>query len=275
MFTLIEAPLRPATAAAFETLKARIGQFRGLLVAYSGGMDSAFLTLVGTRLLGEACQAVFVQSELTPSWEQAWAAQAAQRFEFHLSVLRVNVLGNTDVQGNPENRCYFCKKEIFRRIRQDLPPGWTLCDGTTLEDRTAHRPGKAALAELGVVSPLEEAGFTKAMIREVLTAFQAEEFIRPAQPCLATRFPYGTPLTLDNIRKVDVAERLLRDAGFGDVRLRLHDQLARIEIPHHELDTGMAVLLPLVPRLKECGLRYVTLDLEGFRSGSMDEVAAS
>lgn len=243
----------------------------GVAVAYSGGMDSGFLALAATRWRGAATvRAFFVASELNPAGETDRAVALAREHGIPCEVLPVEVLSLSVFREHPPDRCYHCKHAIFTRILERVPPGWRLVEGSNLDDRGDFRPGKGALAELQVGSPLDEAGFTKAMIRDALREWGAAGFIRPAMPCLATRIPFGTPVTLENLRQVAAGEAVLAAAGLAGARLRHHGEIARVEVPAADLARALPLVQASAEALRRLGFRFVTLDVEGYRQGSMN-----
>jgi uncharacterized protein len=177
---------------------------------------------------------------------------------------------------NPPNRCYYCKRELFRELtkvaQEEAIPG--IVEGSTLDDEKDHRPGRVAIQELGIRSPLKEAEFTKAEVRELSNTLGLATWEKPSFACLASRFPYGEEITLPELKKVDEAEGFLLELGFRQVRVRHHGTLARIEIYPEEIDRLLDRSLreKVVSHLKKIGYHYVTVDLQGFRSGSMNEV---
>ncbi|MBF0500281.1 MAG: ATP-dependent sacrificial sulfur transferase LarE [Candidatus Riflebacteria bacterium] len=246
----------------------------GIAVAYSGGMDSGFLAMASLRFRPDATIALLVSSEFMAPHELDLAEQLARCFNIPLKRIDMSVLNHPAVCENLADRCYHCKLMIFSHLREIAPKGWLLCDGSNIDDTSDFRPGKRALKEVGVISPLIEAGFTKALIREALTSWNADAFIRPAQACLATRFPTGTHLTIDMLRRVAAAETLLREAGFSRFRVRCHGNIARIELPPEDFQHALVLIPSRIAMLKAVGFRHVTLDLEGYRMGSMNEAGA-
>lgn len=253
------------------TLRGILSQPAGVAIAYSGGMDSGFLALAAVRWRGpERVRAYVVASELMPATETERALKLAGRFKIPCERLDISVLPLPVFREHPPDRCYHCKREIFSRILAVVPAGWRLVEGSNLDDRGDYRPGKRALAELGVGSPLDEAGFTKAMIRQVLQDWGAADFIRPPMPCLATRIPFGTPVDTEKLRQVGEGEAILAAVGLTGARLRHHGEIARIEVPVADLPRAVPLLQSVAPRLRALGFRFVTLDVEGYRQGSMN-----
>jgi uncharacterized protein len=257
-----------------------------VLVGYSGGVDSTFLLYFCVRILGvNAVTAVVVDHPLMREGTVKEAVRVARDMGAEVRTLPLDLLQVTQISGNSPDRCYHCKMIIFGKlaeISRSEGLGWVL-DGTNVDDIDEYRPGLAALEELGVRSPMKEAGLTKSEIREHSRQAELSTWEKPSAPCLATRFPYGTDLVKEEIVRVRQGEKLLIQAGFPDVRLRVHVDgnveedsitVARIEIPSRDISrllTGES-LNEIVASLKGLGYRYVTLDMEGLRSGGMDDV---
>jgi len=248
-----------------------------VVVAYSGGVDSTLLLRVAKESLGEEhLIAVTALSPLFPERELAGAKRMAQEMGVKHILIESNELEIAGFSKNPSNRCYFCKKELFEKM-QDLAQKEAISfvvEGSTLDDEKDHRPGRRAIQELGIRSPLQEARFSKQDVRELSRALGLPTWDKPSFACLASRFPYGEEITPEGLRMVDEAENFLFSLGFKQVRVRHYQRLARIEVFPEEMSRLMNGSLreKVVNRLKEIGYRYVTLDLQGFRSGSMNEV---
>ena len=261
----------------FARLKEILGSMEGVVVAYSGGVDSTLLLRVAKESLGEEhVIAVTARSPLYPERELAGAKRVAQEMGVKHILIESNELEIEGFSRNPSNRCYFCKKELFEKI-QNLAQKEAMSfvvEGSTLDDEKDHRPGKRAIQELGIRSPLQEARFTKKDVRELSRTLGLPTWEKPSFACLASRFPYGEEITPEGLRMVDEAEDFLFGLGFKQVRVRHYQSLARIEVYPEEMNRLMNASLreKVVNRLKEIGYRYVTLDLQGFRSGSMNEV---
>ena len=256
-----------------------------VLVGYSGGVDSTFLLHSCVQILGvNAVTAVVVDHPLMREGTVKEAVRVARDMGAEVRTVPLDLLQVAQISGNSPDRCYHCKIIIFGKlaeISRSEGLGWVL-DGTNVDDIDEYRPGLAALEELGVRSPMKEAGLTKSEIREHSRQAGLPTWDRPSAPCLATRFPYGTDLVEEEIVRVRQGEKLLIQAGFPDLRLRVHVDknveedgitVARIEIPTHDMSRLLTSgsLKEIVASLKGLGYRYVTLDLEGLRSGSMDE----
>jgi pyridinium-3,5-biscarboxylic acid mononucleotide sulfurtransferase len=248
-----------------------------VVVAYSGGVDSTLLLKAAKESLGEEhVVAVTALSPLYPDRELAGAKKMAQEVGVKHILIESNELEIEGFSKNPSNRCYFCKKELFEEM-QNLARKEAISfvvEGSTLDDEKDHRPGRRAIQELGIRSPLQEARFTKKDVRELSRTLGLPTWEKPSFACLASRFPYGEEITHKGLRMVDEAEDFLFSLGFKQVRVRHYQSLARIEVYPEEISRLMNGSLreKVVNRLKEIGYRYVTLDLQGFRSGSMNEV---
>ena len=261
----------------FARLKEIFVSMGKVVVAYSGGVDSTLLLKAAKETLGgEHVLAVTALSPLYPDRELAGAKRMAQEMGVKHILIESNELEIEGFSKNPSNRCYFCKKELFEEMR-NLARKESISyvvEGSTLDDVKDHRPGKKAIEELGIRSPLQETGFTKEDVRELSRMLGLPTWDKPSFACLASRFPYGEEITPEGLKMVDQAEDFLFSLGFKQVRVRHYQNLARIEVYPEEMSRLMNGSLreKIVNRLKEIGYRYVTLDLQGFRSGSMNEV---
>lgn len=254
-----------------------IDSLEGIAVAFSGGVDSAFLLKAAHDRLGDRVIAVTVSSPLLSPDESEDAASYAASERIRHVTLRVDPFANGRLIANAPDRCYICKLDLFRAITafaaaEGIPH---VAEGSHADDSADDRPGMRALAELGILSPLREAGLTKDEIRRAARERGVPAWDRPANPCLATRIPTGTPITRERLETIDRAERFLRGLGLADVRVRHHGDIARIEVPRDRmalfLDPDAAARI--AAGLKSLGFRHIALDIEGYRRGSMNEPA--
>jgi uncharacterized protein len=248
-----------------------------VLVAFSGGVDSTLLLKVAKDTLGEKnVIAVTALSPLYPERESKEAEKLAQVNKVEHLLIESNELAIQGFSENPPDRCYYCKRELFEKLLT-LSKAYKIrfiIEGSTLDDDKDHRPGRRAIQELGIRSPLKEAMFTKMDVRKLSNTLGLTTWDKPSFACLASRFPYGEEITIEKLRMVDEAENFLFGLGFKQVRVRHHGNLARIEIYPEEIERLMDGSLreKVVSHLKKIGYYYVTVDLQGFRSGSMNEV---
>lgn len=248
---------------------------RNIAVAFSGGADSALLLKLAAdsaKLHGTNVCAITVHTKLHPHHEMEEAKQLAKQIGAMHVCISVDEFGDEQIARNPVNRCYLCKKMIFRSVlEKSAQLGFdTVIDGTNEDDLHVYRPGIQALKELGIRSPLAEAGITKNMVRQWLAELGLAVAGKPSTPCLATRIPYGEALDERILSRVAQGEEYLRAMGFLNVRLRVHGKIARIEIDIEQMELLIQNRKAVIEHLKELGFVYITLDLEGFRSGSMD-----
>jgi uncharacterized protein len=256
-------------------LEAALRALDGAVVAFSGGVDSTFLLSVARRCVAGEVMAVTATSPTYTESELARSRRLARQIGAAHRVVRTDELRNPAFADNPPDRCYHCKSELFRklgRIAASRGIRWIL-DGTNADDASDYRPGRAAAREAGVLSPLADAGLGKEEIRQLSRQMGLRTWDLPAMACLASRFPYGERITGRKLRRVERAEAFLRDAGFKLVRVRSHGDVARIEV---EPESVARVVtgdrrLQVVAALKAAGFRYVAVDIEGYRTGSMNE----
>lgn len=246
-----------------------------VIVAFSGGVDSSLLL----KLACEAAKsrettvyAVTMQTKLHPVGEFRAAEALAREIGAEYIAIAVDELQDAGIMQNPVDRCYRCKKYLFWRIKEKAEELeiTTIIEGTNEDDLHVYRPGIRALKELGITSPLAQAGMTKEEVRRLAAEYGMSVAAKPAAPCLATRFPYGTALTYEKLDSVGRGEEFLKALGFRNVRLRVHDMIARIEVDQSEFPVVLEQRERITEQFKALGYSYVTLDLEGFRSGSMD-----
>lgn len=248
-----------------------------LVVAYSGGVDSALVLKVAHQCTGGRAVAITAVSASLPQQELAEAKTIASQIGARHVLLDTHETEDPRYLANGPTRCYFCKSEVYDSlVAYARREGYRfVVDGTNADDASDHRPGRKAARERGVRSPLQEAGLTKAEIRELARGFGLPNWDKPAAACLSSRIPYGTQITAEMLSQVERAESLLRELGFRQVRVRHHEQIARIEVEAEELERVISLREEILSAFKEFGFIYIALDLAGFRSGSLNEVLSA
>lgn len=257
-----------------RALRERLTSLGAVVVAYSGGVDSAYLAYVANDALGPRALAVTADSPSYPAHHRQMATQIASQFGLRHQIIQTHEVERPEYRANPANRCYFCKHELYSQLtRLAADQHATVVDGNNADDRGDYRPGRQAAREFGVRSPLDDVGLTKDEIRALSRHAGLPTWDEPASACLSSRIPYHTEVTDEKLRTIERAEQALRDLGFRVCRVRHHDELARIEIARDDMpralepDTNRAI----VRELKALGYRYVSLDMQGYRTGSLNE----
>lgn len=258
-----------------DRLYTLLADLPGLIVAYSGGVDSAYLAYAATRVLGSRALCITANSPSYPERHRTLAIRIATDFGLHHEIITTNETTRPDYRANPANRCYFCKHELYTHLvaiglERGLP---LIADGSNADDRGDYRPGRQAAREFGVRSPLDEVGLTKQEIRELSRQAGLPTWDEPASACLSSRIPYFSEVTEEKLRMIERAENVLRDLGFRVCRVRHHDSLARLEIGRDEMARALEPeMAEAIDReLRAIGYQHVTLDLRGYRLGSLND----
>jgi uncharacterized protein len=257
-----------------QQLREQIAARGSLLIAYSGGVDSSLLAAIAREVLGDRCRAALLESPVIPRAAVREARETAADLGIPLEVIPLPVMELPSFSGNPPDRCYHCKKASARALKErarDLGFAF-VADGTCASDLGEHRPGIRAGMEEGILHPFIEAGLTKADIRAIARRLGFAFWNRPSAACLASRIPYGEEITAGRLGMIEEAEEVLRGLGFAQVRVRLHGPVARIEVMPGEMERLWRERETILETFRSIGFPYVTVDLAGYRSGSMDEV---
>jgi pyridinium-3,5-biscarboxylic acid mononucleotide sulfurtransferase len=262
----------------YKNLQDILLEMKEIVVAYSGGVDSAFLLKAGVDILGDKARGIMAVSPTFPSREYDKAQETANIIGAKIFIIESHEMEDEKFRSNPVDRCYFCKNELFTEIQKiaESKQFYNLVDGSNFDDLGDHRPGMKALRELGVRSPLQEAGLTKAEIRILSKQLGLPTWDKDSLACLSSRFPYGETITIEKLKMVDEIENYLFDLGFRSIRARHQGNTLKIEVSPDYIQRFFDNTLrnSLVLKAKSLGYKYVTLDLEGYRQGSMNEVLA-
>ncbi|MBU4346314.1 MAG: ATP-dependent sacrificial sulfur transferase LarE [Candidatus Omnitrophica bacterium] len=258
----------------FKNLKDILKKMGSVLVAYSGGVDSTFLLKVAGDVLEDGVLAVTADSPTYPKEELAFSKRTAKELGIRHKIIKTHELKDRKFTSNTVSRCYFCKKELFSRLKYIARKNKLnfVIDATNVSDKKDFRPGNKARDELNIRSPLQEAGFTKYDIRRLSKKLGLSTWDKPSLACLASRFAYGKKISLKILKRINRGESFLRKQGFKQVRLRHYNGLCRIEVSKNDIPLLLNKRDSIVARLKRIGYKYITVDLQGYRTGSMNEV---
>jgi len=258
-----------------ELLRALFRRLGSVVVAYSGGVDSSYVAYVANAELGSRALCVTGESPSLAQYQRAEIDRVVRDFGLHHEITQTEEMENPGYRANNADRCYFCKDELYTKLESIAKSRQieVIVDGSTTDDIHDYRPGRQAARQHAVRSPLIEVGLSKAEVRELSRRVALPTWDKPASPCLSSRIAYGTPVTIERLNRIDRGEEILREFGFREFRVRHHDTLVRIEIAPTEMDRALnrEIVDSLAQKFRELGFKYVTLDLHGFRSGSLNE----
>lgn len=258
----------------FQSLKSYLEQFDSAVIALSGGVDSSLVAKIAFDVFGSKAVAVISASESLPESERRLAVQLCSDIGIPFREIKTTELQDATYRANDGNRCFVCKSYLYQELQAFAEQNGydVVLDGANADDLADYRPGRQAAREHNVKSPLAELGISKSQVREIAKELELPNWNKPASACLASRIPYGTEVTRETLAQVEQAEEILRDAGFLQFRVRHHDSVARIEIPPDEFSRIVDARESITAQMKQLGYKFVSLDLDGFRSGSMNEL---
>jgi uncharacterized protein len=257
-----------------DRLLKRLSEFDYLLISYSGGVDSTLLAVLSQKALHERVKCILLDAPIVPRRAVSDAEETASKLGFSYSIMHFAILENEKFRKNNPDRCYICKKQSAKMLKEQAEKLGisNIADGINASDLNEYRPGLRASNEEGIIHPFLSLGIQKAAIRQMAQDCGFDFWNKPSASCLASRIPYGEEITLEKLQMVENAENIMRDLGFSNLRVRLHGKIARIELIPEEFEKALNLRHQIMKLLEDCGFSYITLDLKGFRSGSMDEV---
>lgn len=257
-----------------QNLQEYLKQYQSAVVALSGGVDSSLVAKLASEVYGDRALAVVSASESLPESERQLAEQLCQQIGIRFKEIKTQELADPEYRANNGMRCFVCKTHLYSELQKyALESGYdAVLDGANADDLSDYRPGRKAAAEHGVISPLAELGIGKAQVRELARELELPNWDKPASACLASRIPYGTEVTRENLTQVEQAEEIMKAVGFTEFRVRHHDAVARLEVPPEEFEKVIELRDVLTRELQRIGYAYISLDLAGFRSGSMNDL---
>ena len=275
MFAFSENPkLDPKLVLKYETLQTYFQELESVVIAFSGGVDSSLVAYVAHQVLGDQVLAVTSASDSLKRDDLALTEQLAKAWQLPHEIIHTRELENPNYATNPTNRCYFCKTTLYQELEKiaQVKDFRYVVNGTNLDDLGDYRPGLVAAEEYRVRSPLADCQFSKSEIRQLATHLGMQNSQKPQAACLSSRIPYGTKVSQENLNQIERAEKILSRLGFTQCRVRHHDTIARIEILTEDFEVALKYRQLIEERFKACGYQYVTLDLGGFRSGSLNDL---